>query len=46
MNNFEVLKSCARGELFSLESMLIEQEKPKLNAQVAANGKVALLTIY
>ena len=28
-NNFEALKRCARGKLFSLESMLIEQEKPK-----------------
>ena len=45
-NNFEVLKRCARGELFSLESMLIEQEKPKLNTQIAANGKIASLTIY
>ena len=45
-NNFEVLKRCARGELFSLVWMLIEQEKPKLNTQVAANVKIALLTVY
>ena len=45
-NNVEVLKRCAWGEIFSLESMLIEQEKPKLNTQISANGKIALLTIY
>ena len=45
-NNFEVLKRCARGELFSLESMLIEKEKPKLNTQIAANGKITFLTVY
>ena len=45
-NNFEVLKRCARGRLFSLESMLIEQEKLKLTTQIVANGKIVLLSIY
>ena len=45
-NNFEALKRCARGKLFSLEPMQIEQERPKLNTQIAANEKIALLTIY
>ena len=39
-NNFKVLKRCARGELYSLESMLIEKEKPKLNTQLSKSGKI------
>ena len=45
-NKFEVFERYARSELFSLESMIIEQENPKLNTQIAANGKIASLTIY
>ena len=45
-NNFKVVKRCARCEFFSLKSMLIKREKQKLNTQVSANGKIALLTIY
>ena len=44
IDNFKILKRYARGELYSLESMLIEKEK--LNMQVSGNGKIALLTIY
>ena len=40
------LKRCARGERYSLESMMIEEERPKLITQIVANGKTALSTIY
>ena len=40
---FKDLYKCARTELYSLESMLIEKEK--LNTQASGNGKIALLTI-
>ena len=46
LHNYKVLKSCARGELYSSESMLFKKEKPKLNTQVSGNGKIALQTIY
>ena len=46
VQNFKVLKRCKQSELYSLESILIEEEKTYLNTQIALNGKTKLLTIY
>ena len=37
IKNFKVLKRCKQSELYSLESILIEEELPKLNTQIALN---------
>ena len=37
--NFKVLKRCKKSDLYSLELMLIEEQNPKLNSQIASNGK-------
>ena len=42
----KALKRCKQSELYSLESILIEEERHKLNTQIALNGKAKLLTIY
>ena len=39
-------KRCKKSELYSLESILIEEERPNLNTQVALYRKTKLLTIY
>ena len=41
-----IVSNSLRGELYSLESMLIEKEKPKLNTQLSKSGKIVPLTIY
>ena len=45
-SNFIVLKRFKKSELYSLESMLIEEQNPKLNIQIASNGKAITLSIY
>ena len=45
-NNFKVLKQCEKSDLHSLESMLIEEQNPKLNTQTASNGKATTLSMY
>ena len=45
-SNFKVLKRCKKSDLYSLESMLIEEHHPKLNTQVASKGKAITLSIY
>ena len=46
MSNFTVLKRCKKSYLYSLESMLIEEQNPKLNTQSALNRKSTTLSIY
>ena len=41
-NNFKSSEAVCSRRLYSLESMIIEEEKPKLNTQIVANGKAAL----
>ena len=43
VQNFKVLKRCKQSELYSLESILIEEEQPNLNTEVALNGKKKLI---
>ena len=45
-SNFKVLKRCKETDLYSLESMLIEGQNPKLNTQIASNGKATTLSVY
>ena len=45
-DNFKVLKRCKLQNLYSLESMVIEEENPILNTQITLNGKRTVLSIY
>ena len=45
-DNFKVLKRCKLQNLFSLESMVIEEENPILNTQITLNSKRTVLSIY
>ena len=45
-NNFKVLKQCKLQNLYSLESMIIEEENPRSNTQITSNGKRTALSIY
>ena len=44
LNNLKVLKRCKKSDLYSLESMLIEKQNPKLNTQIASNAKAKTLS--
>ena len=45
-DNFKVLKRYKLQNLYSLESMVIEEENPILNTQINLNGKRKVLSIY
>ena len=39
VQNFKVLKSCKQSKLYTLESILIEEEQPILNTQISSMEK-------
>ena len=47
INQFSILKSCRRNEIYSLEAMLIKKFKPSLNIQLGAGkGAKTTLSVY
>ena len=45
-DNFKAFKRCKLQNLYSLESMVIEEENPILNIQITLYGKRIVLSIY
>ena len=46
VQNFKVLNRCKQSALYSLEPILVEEERPKLNTQITLNNKAKLFTVY